>query len=70
MATVEEKSERLKKILAGIAKPQKRNLEAAASRDKESEEQDKIDEDLLKKLRTAEEKFKRKSKGLSNKPKK
>jgi len=27
-STVEEKSERLKKILAGIAKPQKRKLEA------------------------------------------
>ena len=40
MATAEEKSERLKKILAGIAKPQKRQLETPATYDREQQEQD------------------------------
>jgi hypothetical protein len=70
MATVEEKSERLKKILAGIAKPQKpqkRQVDTPATYDKETEEQDTIDEDLFNKLKMAEEKFNRKKRGLSNK---
>jgi len=31
MATIEEKSERLKRILAGIAKPEKRKLDVPTS---------------------------------------
>lgn len=68
MATIEEKSERLKRILAGIAKPEKRKLDVPTSQYTEERDADQIDEELLNKLKQAEVNFNRKKRGLKNKP--